>query len=258
MMQRSVNMPRLWLKLLMLSLIVSFSACAWLNTKKPTASPESKVPEDSYEVFGQTYSPLKTADGFSQIGIASWYGSDFHGKRTSNGESYNMFAMTAAHTILPFDTVVLVRNLENGKEAKVRINDRGPFVRGRVIDLSFRAAKEVGLVGPGTARVQILALGKERIITKDGLKETIYEPAADYGVGNFFIQVGSFTVKKNAENLTEKLKESYDDAHIVEYDRGDRLFYQVRVAKADTLAGAKEKATELRQVGFEDSFIVSE
>jgi len=256
--ERAVNIPRLWSKLLVLFLVMSFTACAWLNAKKPPVRPESKVPDDSYEVFGQSYSPLKIADGFSQIGVASWYGGDFHGRRTSNGETYNMFSMTAAHTILPFDTVVLVRNLENGKEAKVRINDRGPFVSGRVIDLSFRAAKEIGIVEPGTARVQVLALGKERTVTKDGLTATIYEPAADYGVGTFFIQVGSFTVKKNAELLVLKLKDSYDDAHIVEYDRGDRFFYQVRVAKAETLTGAKEKVRDLKQVGFEDSFIVSD
>ncbi|MBI4774663.1 MAG: septal ring lytic transglycosylase RlpA family protein [Deltaproteobacteria bacterium] len=256
--ERALTFLRLWSKLLVLCLVMSFSACAWLSAKKPPVRPEGKVPEGSYEVFGQSYSPLKTADGFSQIGVASWYGSDFHGRRTSNGEDYNMFSMTAAHTILPFDTVVLVRNLESGKEAKVRINDRGPFVKGRVIDLSFRAAKEIGVVGPGTARVQVLALGKEKTVTKGGMTTTIYEPAADYGIGTFFIQVGSFTVRKNAEQLVSKLKDSYGDAHIVEYDRGDQLFYQVRVAKAGTLTGAKEKARQLKQVGFEDSFIVSD
>ena len=248
----------LWSKLLILSLLMCFSACAWLSPKESPDRPKTEMPEDAYEVFGQIYYPLKTAEGFSQMGIASWYGSDFHGRTTSNGETYNMFAMTAAHTILPFETVVLVRNLENGKEAKVRINDRGPFVSGRVIDLSFRAAKEIGIVEPGTARVQVLALGEERTVTKDGLTSTVYVPAADYGVGNFFVQVGSFSSRQNAEQLVSKLKDSYDDAHIVEYDRGDRLFYQVRVAKAETLATAREKAKELKRVGYDDSFIVSD
>ena len=151
----------LWSKLLILSLLMCFFGIArGCLPKSRLIRPKTEMPEDAYEVFGQIYYPLKTAEGFSQMGIASWYGSDFHGRTTSNGETYNMFAMTAAHTILPFETVVLVRNLENGKEAKVRINDRGPFVSGRVIDLSFRAAKEIGIVEPGTARVQDSGVGR--------------------------------------------------------------------------------------------------
>jgi rare lipoprotein A len=98
-----------------------------------------------------------------QEGVASFYGEDFHGRKTANGEIYDMFAMTAAHRALPFHTRVLVTNLDNGKKVEVRINDRGPFIKGRIIDLSFGAARRIGMVGPGTARVrlEVLEMGGE-------------------------------------------------------------------------------------------------
>ncbi len=98
-----------------------------------------------------------------QEGVASYYGEDFHGRKTSNGEIYDMYAMTAAHRALPFNTRVLVTNLDNGKKVTVRINDRGPFVKGRIIDLSYGAARKIGMVGPGTARVrlEVIEMGEE-------------------------------------------------------------------------------------------------
>jgi rare lipoprotein A len=91
-------------------------------------------------------------------GIASWYGPDFHGRRTANGEIYNMYGMTAAHKTLPFDTMLRVTNLENGRSVVVRVNDRGPYAKGRIIDLSKSAAEKIGMIGPGTARVRLEVL----------------------------------------------------------------------------------------------------
>jgi len=98
-----------------------------------------------------------------QEGVASFYGEDFHGRKTANGEMYDMHAMSAAHRALPFNTRVLVTNLDNGKKVEVRINDRGPFIKGRIIDLSYGAARKIGMVGPGTARVrlEVLEMGAE-------------------------------------------------------------------------------------------------
>lgn len=111
-----------------------------------------------YKVFGQHYSVLKSADGFVEEGIASWYGKKFHGHLTSNGETYNMYEMSAAHKTLPLPTYVRVTNLDNGKKAIVRVNDRGPFHAGRVIDLSYAAAYKLGVYQSGTARVKVEAL----------------------------------------------------------------------------------------------------
>jgi rare lipoprotein A len=116
------------------------------------------VGSKSYVVFGKRYYPLKSAKNFVQEGIASWYGKDFHGKKTANGERYNMYAMTAAHKTLPMNTRVRVTNLNNGKTMIVRINDRGPFGGSRIIDLSYTAASRLGIAQKGIGRVRIKAI----------------------------------------------------------------------------------------------------
>ncbi len=111
-----------------------------------------------YKVRGKQYKVFSSAESFQEIGIASWYGPNFHGKKTANGEIYNMHAMTAAHKTLPLGSRVRVTNLENGKKITVRINDRGPFHNGRIIDLSKKAARRLGMLGKGFARVHVKAL----------------------------------------------------------------------------------------------------
>ena len=113
---------------------------------------------ESYEEFGETYVILESSDGFSEIGIASWYGIDFQGRNTSSGEVYDMYQLTAAHKTLPLPTYVRVDNLDNGQSLVVKVNDRGPFIDGRIIDLSYAAAYRLGVTGPGTANVEITAL----------------------------------------------------------------------------------------------------
>ncbi len=125
----------------------------------------------SYTVMGKTYLPMKEVrPGYSQDGTASWYGPGFHGKKTATGEVYDMNAMTAAHNVLPLNSVVRVTNLANNKEVTVRINDRGPFVGDRVLDLSLASAKELGMVGPGTApvRVTVVKPGEVKLASKAG------------------------------------------------------------------------------------------
>jgi rare lipoprotein A len=124
--------------------------------EKEPRSPYGNPPE--YEVRGITYHVLKSAKGYDQEGVASWYGPEFQGKRTSSGEPYDMYAMTAAHKTLPIPTYVEVTNLENGQKVVVRVNDRGPFQKNRLIDLSYIAALKLGMLGAGTARVRVRAL----------------------------------------------------------------------------------------------------
>ena len=129
----------------------------------PDAVPRAEVKSrsgnpESYEVDGREYRVLETSEGFRETGIASWYGRDFHGRRTSSGEPYDMYQMTAAHKALPLPTYVRVTNLENGRSVVLRVNDRGPFIEGRVIDVSYVAAQRLGMVGSGTARVEVVAL----------------------------------------------------------------------------------------------------
>jgi rare lipoprotein A len=233
------------------ALLFFVNGCA---TSEPPPQQPAGYPKP-YKVFGKWYQPLPDSKGFHQRGIASWYGKDFHGKKTSNGETYDMYAMTAAHKTLPLGTYVRVHNLESNRKLEVRINDRGPFVRGRIIDLSYTAAKELGLVGPGTAKVEIVALGTPAA-SDDGTSRTYVQ--GDYYSGNFTFQVGAFANRENAERLKRKLDEQYKNAHITRYARGDKIFYRVRVGAFKTLEEAILNEAIFIQDGYPDVFMVAE
>ncbi|MDJ0987344.1 MAG: septal ring lytic transglycosylase RlpA family protein [Desulfobacterales bacterium] len=231
-----------------------FGCASEPQTSQPPPPSKPGQPKP-YKVLGKWYQPLPHSEGFRQRGLASWYGREFHGKKTSNGEIYNMYAMTAAHKTLPLGTYVRVLNLENNRSVEVRINDRGPFVRGRIIDLSYTAAKQIGIVGPGTARVEVVALGKRT--TTSGTSASTYK-AGDYSTGNFTFQVGAFVSRENAEKQRRQLALRYKNAHIVTYDRGDQVFYRVRVGRFTTLEEAIEQEKILIQDGFVDPILVAE
>ena len=150
--------------------------------------------QDCYTQFGKRYCPMLSAEGFVETGLASWYGDKFHGRPTALGEPYNMYAMTAAHKTLPLPTRVRVTNLENGRSAELRVNDRGPFVKGRVIDLSYTAARELGVLRPGTARVRIQAL------EPGGTPEPAAAPGAFA-----YLQAGAFAYRANAAKLHSRI-----------------------------------------------------
>jgi rare lipoprotein A len=197
---------------------------------------------------------MAQAKDFRQQGIASWYGKEFHGRKTSNGETYDMYGLSAAHKTLPLGTWVKVRNLENGRRLDLRINDRGPFVRGRVIDLSYGAAKKLGVVGPGTAKVEVVALG---IRKADASRGERYTPV-DYYSGEFTFQVGAFAQRRNAERLRDQLKLRYANAHIEPFVNGEEIFYRVRVGRCTTLEEAAEFEAQLVGAGYGQAFIVAE
>ncbi len=168
-----------------------------------------------------------------------------------------MYAMTAAHKTLPFNTHVRVINLENGKETQVRINDRGPFVRGRIIDLSYSAAKKIEMVASGTARVKIVALGVANQSTTANSSKPSYHHV-NYYQGNFTVQVGAFTNRTNAERLQSELSQSFKNAHITTYNDGYDTYYRVRVGRCSTLEQAVEYEDIMIQRGFPDAFAVAE
>ena len=250
---RSVRIGYLLTSIMLLFVVFG---CAG-RTPAPEAPPsgEPGYPKP-YKVLGKWYQPLPHSMGFRENGIASWYGRDFHGKKTSNGEIYNMYAMTAAHKTLPLGTYVRVHNLENNRSAVVRINDRGPFVHGRIIDLSYAAADGIGIVDSGTARVEVVALGKR---SSTGGTAAAYT-AEDYSHGNFTFQVGAFLNRDNAERQKRQLAQMYKnkDAHIAVYDSGDKIFYRVRVFRFKTLEEALRHEEILIQDGFVDAMLVAE
>ena len=217
---------------------------------------EKKPTQRSYEVNGERYQPIPSAEGYTEKGIASWYGKKFHGRKTSNGETYDMYAMTAAHKTLPMNVHLKVTNLDNGRSTVVRVNDRGPFVRSRIIDLSYSAAKELGVVGPGTASVRIEALGY-RDKAKTGPTPQ-YKQLVSYDVGPFMIQVGAFTVKENAYRLATKLKNQYGDSAVAEGWVDGQKFYRVRVGLYASMALANDALMQIEANGYPSSFIVAQ
>lgn len=169
-----------------------------------------------------------------QTGLASWYGPDFHGKATSSTEIYNMHDMTAAHRTLPFGTMVIVVNLNNGKSVVVRINDRGPFIKGRIIDLSYGAAHMLDMVGEGVVPVKIEVL------------KTL-EPEEREAA--FSLQVGAFIDKKNATNLKKKLQRRYREVYISKFVTSNQTYYRVRI-RAQSLESAQRIGKELLREGY--------
>lgn len=212
---------------------------------------------DSYEVYGKRYYPLSSSAGFVQEGLASWYGRDFHGRFTSTGERYNMYARTAAHKTLPFNTYVRVINLKNGKKTLVRINDRGPFVRGRIIDLTYTAARDLDMVEAGVVPVRVEALGFARKQERAAGSVREYVRPASYGVGDFTIQVGAFAHRGNALRLHGDLNRKYANAFITIFDRGDQKFYRVRVGSYRRLEEAEAASRRLQREGFVNAFVVA-
>ena len=166
---------------------------------KAVAAPGPKKIGKPYKINGVTYYPMESAGGYSEVGIASWYGPGFHGKLTANGETYNQKAMTAAHKTLPLPTLVKVENLENGKSVVVRVNDRGPYSKGRIIDLTEVAARRLGMIDKGTAKVRVSVLSED----PDCYVTAGHEVNIDKG--NFAVQIGAFTNAENAKRLAGKI-----------------------------------------------------
>ena len=229
------------------------------GSSKTVVLPETKdgkIPEP-YEVNGQLYYPLPDAEGFVQYGKASWYGDDFHGRPTSSGEIYDMHKMTAAHKTIPLGTYVKVLNLSNNSEAIVRINDRGPFVKGRIIDLSYAAAKDIGMIGPGVVEAKVVAMGREVGKLKYKDKSVPIVELKDPTQGEFTIQVGAFEDRHNAQMLAARLKVIFEHVQVTPcLDKNGRMLHRVRVSKSENLKRAGEIEKQIEEMGFKGAFIV--
>lgn len=181
-----------------------------------------------------------------QKGVASWYGQPFHGRKTSNGETYNMWALTAAHKTIPFGTWVRVRNLDNGRETFVRINDRGPFIRGRVIDLSRKAAEAIGLDRSGIANVG-LYLAERPDAGEQLAPERQTAPSLPQPTRIWTVQIASFQNLTKAVDLADQLAPRYQGIRI---ERANG-FFRVRVGQFSNREKAQDLASRLRSEGFE-------
>ncbi len=203
-------------------------------SRRPSAGFASLLFLLSFIGLGCRARPHYYPNSFVQTGEASWYGPEFHGQPTSSREIFDMHDLTAAHKSLPFGTFVMVTNLQNGKSIIVRINDRGPFVKDRVIDLSYAAAKALDIVGPGTARVRL---------------EVLPHLSPPQNPPTFSVQVGSFLVKENAEKLRRALENSFREVYISTYKTPQSVYYRVRL-KANSLDSARQLALQLQRAGY--------
>jgi len=217
-----------------------------------------------YRVEGKTYIPTADASGYSATGIASWYGKDFHGKRTANGEMYDMHALSAAHPTLPLPTMVRVTNLENGQAVVVRVNDRGPFKKDRLIDLSYAAANVLGYANRGTTQVRVETLDIEEqpvtpsatMLASNAAPTT--SPAAPQLTAAIFVQVGAFSVPANAERLQAELAREHANVRIYLSEHKPKPFYRVRIGPLPSSRDIERTIRLLQQSGHNEAMVVVE
>ena len=219
----------------------------------PRAEPRSRYGNPrSYVVHGKRYFTLASARGFVQRGVASWYGPKFHGRRTSSGEPYDMYKMTAAHKTLPLPTYVLVRNLETERRIVVRVNDRGPFHGDRIIDLSYAAARKLGIARKGTGLVEVRALEPGKAV-RPAKRSRKSEPA------RLFVQAGAFRAAGNAARLQARLRAaSRWPVRVLRARSNGRVMYRVRLGPVSSMEEADRVSTALGALGIRSPRIVVE
>jgi len=204
-----------------------------------------------YKVLGRRYVVLATADGYLERGVASWYGPTFHGESTSSGEKYDMYGMTAAHKTLPLPTYARVTNLKNGRSIVVRINDRGPFVSNRLIDLSYSAASKLDMLKEGTTLVEVKAL-------------TVQEPdeltrSAETPPPSLYVQAGAFADERNAQRVLDRLRTGgLSGAFILAPPDGKPVLYRVRLGPISSVPQFDELAAKLKALGFPDARLATD
>ena len=277
-MSRSVVAGRQFSLLATTALTLLISACASgpRTDSAPTRTP-ARLPGDAisreeprsrygngpfYEVFGQTYKVLDTSYGYQERGVASWYGKKFHGRKTSSQEPYDMYAMTAAHKTLPLPTYVRVRNLKNNRSIVVRVNDRGPFVDNRLIDLSYSAALKLDIVRNGTGLVEVTAISfddaprQERRASSSPPRRAAPESTGNSGI---FVQVGAFGEAGNARRRYQLLRDGGIGPAFVHEDKSaSQTLYRVRIGPIANVSQYDSIVARLQRIGITDSHLVTE
>ena len=221
----------------------------------PKAEPRSRYGNpESYVVYGKRYYTLPSSKGYSARGMASWYGTKFHGKRTSSGEPYDLYGMTAAHKTLPLPTYVKVTNLQNGRSVIVKVNDRGPFHDDRLIDLSYSAAAKLGILGHGTGKVEISAIDTDTGATVQLAAAAPPVTQESTEAQNLYLQVGAFSSQENAERLRAEITEQrIAEVRIVEATGTAGTFYKVQVGPLADITEADRVARALKPLGINES-----
>jgi peptidoglycan lytic transglycosylase len=209
-----------------------------------------------YEVLGKHYQVLPDSKGYSKKGVASWYGTKFHGKKTSNGEVYDMYAMTAAHKTLPIPSYVKVTNLQNGRSVVVRINDRGPFHDNRIIDLSYVAAVKLGIQQQGTGLVEVSAVEPQQAsLVLDSPKRSNKTMMTN----PLYIQVGAFSSRINAHQLQQKIASvAQTESRLKVSQAQGNTLYKVQIGPVASAQSADQLYQQLIAMGIDGGTLVSD
>ena len=229
-----------------------------------------------YRIAGRWYTPMQSEGTYDKIGVASWYGQKFHGLRTANGEIYDMHSLSAAHKTLPLPTLMRVTNVENGRSVIVRVNDRGPFVKDRLIDLSYAAARELDFIKMGTAHVRVqsleitpspkqetLNMGSKFKASNQANSITVSSPdllsvPTTSPSGNIFVQLGAFSTEDNATRLQAKLKANFPAAHTVAIQLPEKKLYRVRIGPFEDMVRIEQTMFSLQQQGYQKTMVIIE
>lgn len=226
-----------------------------INNPVPKALPRSEFGNpSSYVAAGKRYYVLNSAKGYQKIGVASWYGTKFHGRLTSSREPYNMYAMTAASPDLPIPTYVRVKNLENNHEIIVKVNDRGPFAPNRIIDLSYVAARKLGMIKHGTARVRVTAINADEPTTTpyNILQDEDDQDTEMVDDEPIYLQLGSFTQAQNAKQLQKQLQATLHHAVHIEVVKRDHKapLHKVMIGPLKNMNNSLKLAARLQSLGY--------
>lgn len=241
-----MNIKSLLRLLAMLAILLAaqsmLTGCAMFGKAPVSSRPSASTPttqvygsfptvkSKTYVVFGKTYRTLGTAAGYNETGVASWYGKDFHGRPTASGATYDMYGLSCAHKTLPLGTVVRVTNLHNGRNVDLVVNDRGPFVSGRIIDLSYGAARKLGTAAQGVAQVRVSAIGSVGTDQSPAqTKKTAIASRPVQAAGGYYVQVGVFSVEANARKVLADLRaRGFTGSRIGIINRGGSVLYVVQ------------------------------
>lgn len=267
-------------------LLVVLAACSSNNVRDSAPSGSVSIPElpgdvvprpeprsrygngPVYEVFGKRYTVMPSSSGYAERGVASWYGKKFHGRLTSNREPYDMYAMTAAHKTLPLPSYVRVRNLRNNKSIIVRVNDRGPFVHNRIIDLSYAAALKLDMVADGTTLVEVTAIDADQPAGDYPVRQSgpppqrpsqVPSPVVASATNESFVQVGAFGNRDNAERRMALLADNGIANALIHTDTSVvPTLYRVRIGPILEVAQYDALVAELEQLGIADPYLIAE
>lgn len=215
--------------------------------------------KNPYTVLGKTYRLIEDESSYRERGKASWYGNKFNGRRTSNGEVYDMYGMTAAHKTLPIPSYVRVTNVDNGKTAVVRVNDRGPFHSGRIIDLSYAAAQRIGILNAGTGNVIVeIALPSDASPSPTKNKASNALVADSQLPANTYLQIGAFTAEASARQFASQVASNLSYPVIIRSVLTDKTIYRVRVGPITDINALQEARKQIEQLNIPQAHVVYE